>query len=162
MFDVDFKNKVSFKLEDVEVIPMTFKDNIEREIVKDTQSSEEPEGGKDPKIAQNEPSGAHFVAKTANSPTASVKEAVEETTDGNSETQTESVASVYSPMRVWLSVMEVARLVSMLSKTWTATTVARYVRGHHSADSSNRLNNGFFPRLQIVPSAVHDSGLRPK
>lgn len=90
MFGEDFKNKVSFKLEDVEVIPMTFKDNIEREIVKDTQSSEEPEGGKNPQFAQNEPSGAHFVAQMGNSSTASVKEATTEATDGNSETQKET------------------------------------------------------------------------
>ena len=90
MFDVDFKNKVSFKLEDVEVIPMTFKDNIEREIVKDTQGTEEPEGGKNPQFAQNEPSGAHFVAQTANSPTASVKEATTEAIGGNSETPKET------------------------------------------------------------------------
>ena len=69
---------------------MTFKDNIEREIVKDTQSSEEPEGGKNPQFAQNEPSGAHFVAQMGNSSTASVKEATTEATDGNSETQKET------------------------------------------------------------------------
>lgn len=83
MFDEDFKNKVSFKLEDVDVIPMTFKDNIERGIVQDEQSTRVPEGEKKTQFAQNEPSGTPFTTQTDNIPTASVKEA----TDGKKDTQ---------------------------------------------------------------------------
>ena len=80
MFDEDFKNKVSFKLEDVYVIPMTFKDNIEREIVQDEQSTNVPGGEKEPQFAQNEPSGTPFTTQMDNIPTASAKEATIEAT----------------------------------------------------------------------------------
>lgn len=89
MFDEDFKNKVSFKLEDIDVIPMTFKDNIERGIVQDEQSTRVSGGEKEPQFAQNEPSGTPFTTQTDSLPAASVKETTAEATDGSIETQKE-------------------------------------------------------------------------
>lgn len=43
MFNEDFKNTVSIKLEDVEVLPMPFRENIEREMVQMTPAPESQE-----------------------------------------------------------------------------------------------------------------------
>lgn len=69
MFQQDFKNKVSIKLEDVEIMPMKFKDTIEREFVLDT----------------------HIIAQVDNSPTAPENSATMKTT-GNSKKLTKEAA----------------------------------------------------------------------
>ena len=43
MFNEDFKNSVSIKLEDVEILPMPFRENIEREMVQTTPAPEPQE-----------------------------------------------------------------------------------------------------------------------